>query len=403
MEIIAELEPSRRGVYCGSIGYSSLTGALDTSIVIRTYLAIGDAVYFRPAAASSPTPIPNRSTARRSTRRARSSMRYGVCMILLIDNYDSFVYNLARYVRELGHEPVVRRNDALSLDEIAALAPEHIIMSPGPCSPAEAGISTDLVRRFGPTIPILGVCLGHQCIGAAYGAEIVRAGGQCTAKRRASSTMATGVFAGLPSPFMATRYHSLVIAPASLPDVLRVTATTEDGEIMAVEHREHPVVGVQFHPESALTEHGYGCSTAFCAAPKHAVTPCPTARTSRSPSRGPTSSFHRRWSSSGDRRAGRAETCASRCRRAADLGQRPSRRRIGRRHLAARPRLHARRRTVRDDARLHGSVFRLEAHLRRLAAGAAVLGIQIPAGVPHTVAAAAGAVRDRVGPTPHSA
>ncbi|HEY7896217.1 MAG TPA: aminodeoxychorismate/anthranilate synthase component II [Gemmatimonadaceae bacterium] len=178
-------------------------------------------------------------------------------MILLIDNYDSFVYNLARYVRELGHEPVVRRNDALSLDDIAALAPERIIVSPGPCSPSEAGISTDVIRRFGASIPILGVCLGHQCIGAAYGAEIVRARSPMHGKTSRIHHDGGGVFAGLPSPFIATRYHSLVIAPASLPEALRVTATSDDGEIMAVEHREHAVVGVQFHPESALTEHGY--------------------------------------------------------------------------------------------------------------------------------------------------
>ncbi|MGH8323531.1 MAG: anthranilate synthase component II [Steroidobacteraceae bacterium] len=178
-------------------------------------------------------------------------------MILLIDNYDSFVYNLARYVRELGNEPLVRRHDAVSLDEIAALAPERIIISPGPCSPAEAGVSIDVVRRFGPTIPILGVCLGHQCIGSAYGAEIVRARHPVQGKTSAIHHDGSGIFADLPSPFIATRYHSLVIAPASLPSTLRVTATSDDGEIMAVEHRQHPVIGVQFHPESALTEHGY--------------------------------------------------------------------------------------------------------------------------------------------------
>lgn len=178
-------------------------------------------------------------------------------MILLIDNYDSFVYNLARYVRELGNEPLVRRNDAVSLDEIAALAPERIIVSPGPCSPAESGISTAVIRRFGARLPILGVCLGHQCIGAAYGAEIVRARQPMHGKTSRIHHDGSGVFADLPSPFIATRYHSLVIAPASLPSSLRVTATSDDGEIMAVEHREHPVIGVQFHPESALTEYGY--------------------------------------------------------------------------------------------------------------------------------------------------
>jgi anthranilate synthase/aminodeoxychorismate synthase-like glutamine amidotransferase len=178
-------------------------------------------------------------------------------MILLLDNYDSFVYNLARYVRELGQEAVVHRNDALTLDAIEQMAPSHIIISPGPCTPLESGISTDVVRRFGPTIPILGVCLGHQCIGAAYGGSIVRAGRPMHGKVSAITHDASGVFTGLPSPFRATRYHSLVIAPDSVPDALRVTATADDGEIMGVVHREYPVTGVQFHPESALTEFGY--------------------------------------------------------------------------------------------------------------------------------------------------
>jgi anthranilate synthase/aminodeoxychorismate synthase-like glutamine amidotransferase len=188
-------------------------------------------------------------------------------MILLIDNYDSFVYNIARYVRELGHEAIVRRHDALTLDDIAGLAPSHIIVSPGPCTPAEAGISTDVVRRFGPSIPILGVCLGHQCIGAAYGARIVRAGRPMHGKVSEVTHDGLGIFTGLPSPFHATRYHSLVIAPDSVPDALRVTARSEDGEIMAVAHREHPTIGVQFHPESALTEFGYVLLGAFLNGP----------------------------------------------------------------------------------------------------------------------------------------
>jgi anthranilate synthase/aminodeoxychorismate synthase-like glutamine amidotransferase len=178
-------------------------------------------------------------------------------MILLLDNYDSFVYNLARYVRELGEQPVVRRHDALTVDEVAAMAPSHIIISPGPCSPAEAGISTEVVRRLGAHIPILGVCLGHQCIGAAYGGEIVRAGRPMHGKTSMIHHRDTGIFQGLPTPFRATRYHSLVIAPASVPAELEVLATSEDGEIMAVQHRQHPVHGLQFHPESVLTEHGY--------------------------------------------------------------------------------------------------------------------------------------------------
>jgi len=178
-------------------------------------------------------------------------------MILLLDNYDSFVYNLARYVRELGETPVVHRHDALSVDDVAAMAPSHIIISPGPCSPAEAGISTEVVRRLGISIPILGVCLGHQCIGAAYGGEIVRAGRPMHGKTSLIHHRGAGILHGLPEPFRATRYHSLVIAPASVPSDLTVTATSEDGEIMAVQHARHPVYGVQFHPESVLTEHGY--------------------------------------------------------------------------------------------------------------------------------------------------
>ena len=178
-------------------------------------------------------------------------------MILLIDNYDSFVYNLARYVQELGEEPLVRRHDAVGVDEILGLAPSHIIISPGPCSPTEAGVSTEVVRQVGSRIPILGVCLGHQCIGAAYGGEIVRARVPMHGKTSRIHHSGTGLFAGLPNPFTATRYHSLVIAPASIPPTLQVTATSEDGEIMAVQHVEYPVHGVQFHPESVLTEHGY--------------------------------------------------------------------------------------------------------------------------------------------------
>ena len=178
-------------------------------------------------------------------------------MILLIDNYYSFVYNLARYVRELGETPAVHRHDAITVREIAALQPTHIILSPGPCSPAEAGISTEVVRQLGATTPILGVCLGHQCIGAAYGAEIVRARRPMHGKTSRINHDDRGLFAGLPNPFFAARYHSLVIAPASLPPDLRVTATAEDGEIMAVQHARHPVLGLQFHPESVLTEHGY--------------------------------------------------------------------------------------------------------------------------------------------------
>jgi anthranilate synthase/aminodeoxychorismate synthase-like glutamine amidotransferase len=182
-------------------------------------------------------------------------------VILLIDNYDSFVYNLARYVRELGYEALVRRHDAISLADISQLNPSHIILSPGPCTPREAGISTDVVRQFSPTIPILGVCLGHQCIGEAFGGRIVRAARPMHGKVSAVMHDGTGVFAGLPSPIHVTRYHSLVIETE--PDTLRVTAWSETGEIMAVQHREYPTIGVQFHPESALTEYGYRMLATF--------------------------------------------------------------------------------------------------------------------------------------------
>jgi anthranilate synthase component 2 len=195
-------------------------------------------------------------------------------MILLIDNYDSFVYNLARYVRELGGAAVVCRNDEVTLPEIEALAPSHIILSPGPCSPAEAGISIDLVRRLGPTTPILGVCLGHQCIGAAYGADIVRAGRPVHGRTSPIAHDGSGIFAGLPTPFQAARYHSLVIARASLPTSLLVIASSsDDGEIMAVSHSTHPVTGVQFHPESAASQYGYAMLDRFLGGERGALLP----------------------------------------------------------------------------------------------------------------------------------
>ena len=194
-------------------------------------------------------------------------------MILLIDNYDSFVYNLSRYVKELGEVPRVVRHDATTVDQIADLNPSHIIISPGPCSPKEAGISTDVVRALCDRIPILGVCLGHQCIGRAYGGQIVRAKAPMHGKTSRIHHSGQGIFSHLPNPFVATRYHSLVIAPESLPDCLSVTARTEDGQIMAVQHVTHPVYGVQFHPESVLTEHGYRLIDHFL----HGVTAAPRA------------------------------------------------------------------------------------------------------------------------------
>ena len=178
-------------------------------------------------------------------------------MLLLIDNYDSFTYNLAQYFGELGEEVQVVRNDAIDIKGIAALAPSRIVISPGPCTPNEAGISLPLVREFAGKLPILGVCLGHQAIGAAFGAAIVHAGRVMHGKTSAIRHESKGVFAGLPSPFRATRYHSLAIERASLPECLEITAESEDGEIMGVRHRRFALEGVQFHPESILTEHGH--------------------------------------------------------------------------------------------------------------------------------------------------
>ena len=182
-------------------------------------------------------------------------------MLLVIDNYDSFTWNLVQYLGELGAEPVVRRNDELTVEQIVELAPERIVISPGPCTPAEAGISVELIRRMGAETPILGVCLGHQAIGAAYGARIVRNRRVMHGKVSAIQHNREGIFEGLPTPLRVTRYHSLVIEPASVPPELEVVAVTDEtgweDEIQAVRHRTHPVWGVQFHPESIASEAGH--------------------------------------------------------------------------------------------------------------------------------------------------
>lgn len=177
-------------------------------------------------------------------------------MLLLIDNYDSFTFNLYQMIRGFDFEVKVYRNDALTLSEIASLAPEKIVLSPGPCTPMEAGICVDLVRRFGEEIPILGVCLGHQCIGAAYGAEIEYAGEIVHGKTSLINHDSKGVFSGIPNPFSATRYHSLSVVPHTLPDSIKISATTDSGVIMGIRHTSHPVEGIQFHPESILTTSG---------------------------------------------------------------------------------------------------------------------------------------------------
>ena len=183
-------------------------------------------------------------------------------MLLMLDNYDSFTYNLVQYLGELGADVHVYRNDAVTLQQIEAMRPERIVISPGPCTPNEAGISLEIIRQLGGRIPILGVCLGHQAIGQAYGGKVVHAGRVMHGKTSSIHHTGTGVFSGLPNPYQATRYHSLVVDKASLPDCLEVTAWTRnaDGsieEIMGLRHKTLPVEGVQFHPESILTEHGH--------------------------------------------------------------------------------------------------------------------------------------------------
>ena len=188
-------------------------------------------------------------------------------MVLMIDNYDSFTWNLVQYLQVLGAEVKVIRNDELSVPQIEALAPERIVISPGPCTPNEAGVSVELIRQLGASTPILGVCLGHQSLGQCYGGEVVRAKTIMHGKTSRIRHEGKGVFAGLPDDFDATRYHSLVVARGTLPDCLEITAWTEAhddaagatvfDEIMGLRHREHPVEGVQFHPESILTEHGH--------------------------------------------------------------------------------------------------------------------------------------------------
>ena len=178
-------------------------------------------------------------------------------MILMIDNYDSFTYNLVQYLGELGAEVKVARNDEISLDEVARLRPARIVISPGPCTPDQAGISLGVIGRFAGDVPILGVCLGHQAIGQAFGGKVVRAGRVMHGKVSSVRHDGRGVFAGIPDRFAATRYHSLVVERESLPACLEVSAETEEGEIMSLRHRTLPVEGVQFHPEALLTEHGH--------------------------------------------------------------------------------------------------------------------------------------------------
>ena len=177
-------------------------------------------------------------------------------MLLVIDNYDSFTYNLVQYFGELGADPQVKRNDAITPDEVENMKPQRIVISPGPGRPEEAGISMELIRKFGGKVPILGVCLGHQCMGEVYGGRVVRAGRLMHGKTSPIQHDGKGVFQGLPNPFEATRYHSLIVEKNSVPSCLEVCAETAEGEIMGLRHREYPVHGVQFHPESILSKEG---------------------------------------------------------------------------------------------------------------------------------------------------
>ena len=177
-------------------------------------------------------------------------------MLLLIDNYDSFTYNLYQYLAELGAQVEVRRNDAVTLDEIEAMQPDHLVISPGPCTPHEAGLSCAIIERFGPSIPLLGVCLGHQAIGQVYGGRVIRAPEPMHGKTSMMHHRGQGVFQNLPAPFEANRYHSLIVERATLPTELEITAETADGLIMGLKHLTYPVEGVQFHPESILTPVG---------------------------------------------------------------------------------------------------------------------------------------------------
>ena len=185
-------------------------------------------------------------------------------MILMVDNYDSFTYNLVQYLGEMGQQLKVFRNDKITVEEIEEMKPDRIVVSPGPCTPNEAGISVAVVKHFAGKVPILGVCLGHQCIGAAFGGEIVRAPRLMHGKTSMIHHDGEGVFSGLPNPFEATRYHSLVIRRETMPDCLRITAETDQREMMGVRHKEYPIEGVQFHPESILTVEGKKLLANFC-------------------------------------------------------------------------------------------------------------------------------------------
>lgn len=286
MKLIDELEPVRRGIYGGAAGYLSYGGEMDVAIAIRTGVIKDGTLYVQAAAGivadsirkpNGPRPKPRPAPccarpSRCSTAWTNPSERAPTTdttsgagpgspgeknMLLMIDNYDSFTYNLVQYFGELGEDVRVARNDQITLEEIAALNPDRICVSPGPSSPAEAGISVPVIQAYAGKKPILGVCLGHQAIGAAFGGDIVRAQQIMHGKTVRISHTGTDIFTGLPTPYTVIRYNSLTIDPATLPDCLAVTATAPDGDIMGVRHKTLPLYGVQFHPESVLSEHGH--------------------------------------------------------------------------------------------------------------------------------------------------
>ncbi len=290
MQVINELERQPRGIYAGVVGYFSYSGELDSCIAIRTIVMRGEQVEVQAGAGIVADSEPQREHQEclnkanalfRAVELAEKSMSTSVKVesggrknlipkVVLIDNYDSFTYNLAQYFGELGAEVLIFRNDALSVDEIAALQPTHLVVSPGPGSPEQAGISNEVIVKLGLTIPTLGVCLGHQCIGYAFGGRVTHAPTLMHGKTSLIYHKGEGLFEAVPSPFEATRYHSLVVTEP-LPAELEVTARTEDGVVMALRHRNYPIFGVQFHPESILTNSGKQILANFLA--MKAVTP----------------------------------------------------------------------------------------------------------------------------------
>lgn len=275
MQVINELEGQARGVYAGVVGYFSYSGELDSCIAIRTLVMRGDQVEVQAGAGIVADSQPQREhqeclnkanalfkavelAEKSSASAARlnpAAQKKEMPRVVLIDNYDSFTYNLAQYLGELGAEVLIFRNDAISPAEIVALQPTHLVVSPGPGSPQEAGVSNEVIQKLGKTIPTLGVCLGHQCIGYTFGGKVTHAPSLMHGKTSLIYHQGDGLFAGVPSPFEATRYHSLIVSEP-LPAELEVTARTEDGVIMALRHKQYPIYGVQFHPESILTPHG---------------------------------------------------------------------------------------------------------------------------------------------------